>query len=422
VAATDAGHGALRTALVSACGLLGITGGTARATEVRTAGMVYTEPGRVSAFEAIGDLTHQDDQGRSTHFRLVYDALTGASANGATPASHVQTFTRPSGRGSYQTPAGATPLDDTFRDTRIALSGDGTTNLGRMSTATGGLYVSAEHDYTSLGANAAVTRDFDKRNTTLALRGAVFHDTVRPQGGVPDPLTPMVPPTSGFEGEDEGGSTATKNTAEAGLGLTQVLDRKTVFYAGYTLGHVSGYQTDPYKLLSVVDGTTGDPVRYLYENRPDARTKHIFYTRLVRDIAGRNLQLSYRRMTDDWSIRSDMAEGRLRWNFGNGKYLQPHVRWYHQTAADFYRRWLVDGAALPARASADYRLGDMTTWTFGLMYGTPLSDGRELTVRAEYYRQTGDGHPAEAFGSLRNFDLFPAVDAYIVQVGFNFHL
>ncbi len=127
-------------------------------------------------------------------------------------------------------------------------------------------------------------------------------------------------------------------------------------------------------------------------------------------------------MTDDWSIASDAVEGRLRWNFGNGKYLQPHVRWYHQTAADFYHRWLVDGAAAPAHASADYRLGDMTTWTFGLMYGTPLSDGRELTLRAEYYRQTGDGHPAEAFGALRNFDLFPAVDAYIVQVGFNFHL
>ncbi len=176
MAATDGGKGVLRTALVSACGLLGVSGGTARATELRTAAMGYTEPGRVSAFEAIGDLTHQDDQGRSVHFRLVYDALTGASANGATPSAHVQSFTRPSGQGTYTAPAGDTPLDDTFKDTRIALSGSGTVNLGRLSTATGGLYVSTEHDYTSLGANASLTRDFNKRNTTLDLHTAVFHD------------------------------------------------------------------------------------------------------------------------------------------------------------------------------------------------------------------------------------------------------
>ena len=82
----------------------------------------------------------------------------------------------------------------------------------------------------------------------------------------------------------------------------------------------------------------------------------------------------------------------------------------------------MDGEALPGNASADYRLGDMTTWTFGLMFGTPLSDGRELTVRAEYYMQTGESPPAGAFGILRDYDLFPTVDAVIVQVGLNFHL
>ena len=64
----------------------------------------------------------------------------------------------------------------------------------------------------------------------------------------------------------------------------------------------------------------------------------------------------------------------------------------------------------------------MQTWTFGLMHGRPLGKDRELTVRAEYYMQTGESHPADAIGVLRTYDLFPTVDAFIVQVGFNFHL
>jgi hypothetical protein len=117
-----------------------------------------------------------------------------------------------------------------------------------------------------------------------------------------------------------------------------------------------------------------------------------------------------------------MIEGRWRWNLAGGAYLQPHVRWYHQSAADFYKRYLVEGEPLPAHVSADYRLGDMKTWTFGMMYGRPLAQDREFTARLEYYMQTGESHPADAFGVLRNYDLFPTVDAIILQVGFNFSL
>jgi hypothetical protein len=38
--------------------------------------------------------------------RVSVDSLTGASASGAAPASLPQTFTTPSGEGSYVTPAG----------------------------------------------------------------------------------------------------------------------------------------------------------------------------------------------------------------------------------------------------------------------------------------------------------------------------
>ncbi|MEZ4387037.1 MAG: DUF3570 domain-containing protein [Candidatus Krumholzibacteriia bacterium] len=419
MAATRRPGGGLRRALVAACAALGVSGTVAQAVEVDGAVLGYTEPNRVSAFEAATNITHTFDNGRILGMHLVFDALTGASANGATPASTLQTFTRPSGYGSFVTEAGQTPLDDTFRDTRVALSGSHGMNLDASTKWTVGLYGSTEHDYTSLGANTSLEREFDRQNTTVTVRAGYFDDTINPEGGRPEPLAPMAPARSVQPRLAGDGS---KTTLDLGLGLTQVIDRKTLFHVAYTRSQVDGYQTDPYKLLSEVDPVTGDPDRYLFEQRPDARTKHIVYSRLVRALGRNDLRLSYRYMNDDWNITSHTVEVHYRLNLSGGQYLEPHGRYYTQTAAEFYRRFLVSGEALPEFASADYRLGDMKGYTGGVTYGRPMGEGRELTVRFEYYAQTGDGRPAEAFGVLRDYDLFPTVDAFIVQVGYSLDL
>ena len=93
----DTGRGHLRDALISTCGLLGIAGAPAQATEVNTGMLGYVEPGRVSAWEVIGDGRHEFADGKAANFRFVFDALTGASANGAVPSSDYQVFTSPSG-------------------------------------------------------------------------------------------------------------------------------------------------------------------------------------------------------------------------------------------------------------------------------------------------------------------------------------
>ncbi len=407
---------------MGACGLLGLAGSTAEATEVNTAILGYTEPGRVSAFEAIVNGNHQFDSGKSLNFRLVFDALTGASANGATPASFTQTFTRPSGRGSYRTAPGDTPLDDTFRDTRGAGSVGLTMPVNRVTNFSVGLYGSGEYDYVSLGGNLALTRDFNQRNTTIALRGAFFHDTINPEGGRPVPFSAM--PDEGTQKAKLPGN-GTKQTMDLGLGLTQVFNRRTVVHFNYTYSHVTDYQTDPFKLLSVVDPVTGDPRAadaYLYEGRPDARDKHVLFGRLVRHLGRDIVHLSYRFFRDDWGVRSHTVDLTYRWNFGDRKFFKPHLRYYNQTAADFYHRYLVDGEALPGHASADYRLGDMYTVTYGLTHGRIVGDDHELTVRVEYYAQMGESHPADAIGNLRNYDLFPTVNALIMQVGYSFNL
>jgi len=414
--------GTVRAAIMGACGLLGLGGSSAEATEVKSAILGYTEPDRVSAVEGIVDGKHAFADGKILNFRLVYDALTGASANGATPASATQTFTRPSGEGTFRTTPGETPLDDTFHDTRAALSAGLSLPLGRVTTLGVGLYGSGEYDYTSLGGNLSLSRDFNQRNTTVALRGALFHDTISPEGGRPLPFTAMPPQD---EQKAKLAGDGAKEVLDLGLGVTQVLNRQTVLHLNYTFSKVSDYQTDPFKVLSVVDPVSGDPRAsdaYLYEGRPDARQKHVFYGRLARHLGRDVAQLSYRYFTDDWGINSHTLDLTYRWNLGDGKFLKPHLRYYDQSAADFYRRYLVDGETLPDHASADYRLGEMQAVTYGLTHGRIVGDEHELTLRLEYYAQMGESHPADAIGELKNYDLFPTVAAIIVQVGYTFDL
>ena len=229
-----------------------------------------------------------------------------------------------------------------------------------------GLYGSAEHDYISLGGNLSLTRDFNQRNTTLAVRGAYFHDTIFPEGGRPDPFTSM--PPEGVQKAKLPGD-GTKDVMDLGLSLTQVLNRKTLLHLNYTYSDVQ--RLSDRSLQDVQRGgsgnrrsSCGDP--YLYEGRPDARTKNVFFGRLVRHLGRDIVHFSYRYFTDDWGIDSHTVDLTYRWNFGSGKFLKPHLRYYNQSAADFYRRYLVDGEPLPDHASADYRLGDMHAMTYGL--------------------------------------------------------
>ena len=419
MAATSGRSRNLRTALLSACGLIGISGATAEATEIRTGMLVYTEPNRVSAFEALMDLQHEFDSGKSVNFKLVLDTLTGASANGAAPWTGAQTFTTPSGSGTYSAAPGTTPLDDTFKDTRMAVSGGLGLPLDRLTNFSVGLYGSGEHDYTSLGANTSLSRDFNKKNTTLAVRAAIFRDTVSPEGGRPEPLAFMASPASTQPRLDGNG---TKDVLDMGLGLTQVIDKSTIVHLNYTYSHVSGYQTDPYKVVSLVDATTGAPLEYRYENRPEARTKHVLFGKLNRHLGGDIARLTYRYMKDDWGIKSHTVGLDYQKKLGGDSYLEPSLRYYTQTAADFYRYYLVEGESTPQEASADYRLGKMETWAFGLKYGRTLDSGHQLTISGEYYRQTGNGSPADAIGELKSLDLFPTVEAFIIQVGYSLEI
>ena len=239
---------------------------------------------------------------RTLSLGLTVDVLTGATPNGAIKQDVVQTFTRPSGSGFYSVGPGELPLDDTFKDTRVALTANWQQPVGDTSLVNVGGSLSREYDYTHLGINAKVARDFNQRNTTVSAGLAYSIDQLDPVGGAPMPLTPMldVGDTSNRMGDQD------KDVLDVVLGVTQVVSRTLVVQANYSYSYSDGYLTDPYKVLSLVDGVTGDtllrtggiPVeggpshQFLFESRPDERTKHSLYTQAKYYADGKVLDIS----------------------------------------------------------------------------------------------------------------------------------
>jgi len=132
------------------------------------------------------------------------------------------------------------------------------------------------------------------------------------------------------------------------------------------------------------------------------------------------LDASYRYMTDDWEIESHTFDLRYLVPFSNGHYIEPHVRMYTQTAAEFYQPFIKEDDSLPSFASADYRIGELDSYTVGLKYGMPIGNGNELSFRLEYYHQAPKSNGTEAFGVLNDVELYEPINAIVAQVTYSF--
>ena len=430
----------------AACGLLGsaahktsIAAEPERKWDIDTAFLFYGESDdRVKDASLTGLAIRDYGDDRKLTLGLTIDTLTGASPSGAIAADRPQTFTSPSGRSTYTTAAGEIPLDSSFHDTRVAATAGWSQPFARWYTFEAGLDISTEFDYQHVGLNTGLTRDFNQRNTTLSLAVALGKDKVKPVGNVPVPFAQM---SDAVEDDEEsnlgnrGADSEDKDVLDLLLGVTQVLGRHTVLRVNYSYSDSSGYLTDPYKILSVVDPFTGQPVErapppgvegptgiYLFEHRPDSRVRQGLYTELRHDFSGKVLQVGYRYSTDDWEVDSHTLEGRFRIPLGESSYLEPHLRYYTQGAASFYRYSLAAGAPLPGFASADARLADLDAYTFGVKYGHQTTGGNEWSTRLEFYHQISKAPGEVLIGDQPGNTLMPDFDAVILQFNYHFKL
>jgi Protein of unknown function (DUF3570) len=381
----------------------------------------YREDGRIQAIEPVVEVSKAFANGQTLGINATFDSLSGSSPNGALPSHVAQTFSSPSGKAShrYTTAPGELPVDPNYQDDRVALGANWKLPVTRVDELNLGAKFSAEDDFISVTANASIAHDFNEKNTTVSFGVSNEYDSLSPIGGAP------VPGSDYSLAEKTGGRT--KDGVGVLLGLTQVMTRDWLSEVNLSLDRFTGYLNDPYKITSIIDAA-GVPIGYQYENRPDQRTRaSVYWENRVAWNTRLSSALSLRYMADDWGVRSDTAQMHLRWSFSDRRqYIEPTVRWYRQTAADFYTPFIINTLDVPTNAyeSSDSRLSSFHAMTYGLKYAVKLPgfagrDDSEFSVRAEYYQQTIEERTGDLPG-LQGLELYPGLKAFLVQLGWRF--
>jgi hypothetical protein len=372
--------------------------------------------GRVHATEPAFLVTLNRDNGQIFSLKYVADSLSGATPIGATRSRFTQIF-EPRGNASTGATAAivirphALPLDPYFKDERKALNGGFSFLVNpdvRLSFDVGN---SKEHDYRAWTYSAGFAWDLNQKNTTLSVGLNREEDKSFPLFGTPPPLTPVdsgIPPTV----------SANKHVTSIVVGVTQVMSRTWLAQFNYETGQSFGYQTDPYRYITVVL-PSGDPIQYDFEGRPTARHRQSIYVGNKIAIGASVLDLSARAYADSWGIKSGTLEASFRTPVRRWLYLQPELRLYAQTNAHFFRNYLVLGQPLPAYASSDSRLSQFKAATLALQIGMRIRKSDELWVRGAWYGQFGEHHPDGAIGQQAKEDQWTGVNSTSVMVGYS---
>lgn len=379
----------------------------------------YNESGTITVKEKILSAKFNLDTDENIIYKLTTDSITGASPTGATPSANNQSSTNPSGINTLIN-AGDIPKKQ-FDDKRDALSINYNNKLTSNVNSNLGLNISSESDYLSKGISATFNYDFNKKHNTLTLGIARNNDTIRPNGGFANYFATIVPTKIN--------ETRTKNTNDLLLGLSHIIDRNSLFQGVLSYSKSDGYHSDPYKVISIVDDITAQPIiepttgldLTIYERRPDNRTKTSVFLQYKQNFSGDVLDLSYRLMDDDWGITSHTLDNKYKIHLSDTHYIQPHLRIYSQTKADFYQPFILqsDRPNVNANiyASADYRLSKMMAYTLGFEYGKD-NTAHPWNISLEYYYQ--DNKEPDKFGSLNQFEINPDYNAVMVRFNFEF--
>ena len=357
--------------------------------EVDATYLSYTEAdGRVAVNKTLIDIDKTLDDG-SFKVGLVYDAMSGASPTGAVRSSDsLVTFSSPSSRSGFSAGSNADNSLNQFDDTRVQLSATREQELNRLYSFSYGGVISNEEDFNSLGTTLGLKKEALSKLSSIDLGFAFTSDSIYRSFNedTPVPLGNTESSVSLAEGQ--------RNTYDGLLGYTRVLNPSTVAQVNLTLGLSQGYHSDPYKIISAAD-ENNRVVANFHDSRPDSRQRTSLYTKVVHQLANSEhaVQFSYRLYQDDWGIQSHTVDTRYHYTLSARQYLEPHLRFYRQSAADFYQRKLNVNAfldpVLPADgfASADYRLDEMNSMTVGLKYGFKYNRNTQIRLRAEYLQQ-----------------------------------
>ena len=275
------------------------------------------------------------------------------------------------GSGTVDRVSGASPTYYTdeasmasFRDTRRALDGKLTRYFDRQSVALG-LSQSRESDYISRALSLESKFASADQNTTFNVGLGLTRDTINPSNGL------VVD--------------AHKRINEVQFGVTQALSVRDLVQLTLSHSAQSGYLNDPYKS---------------YDHRPDSRSANVAMLRWNHwlggaTLGGAALKTSYRYYRDDWGVQSHTLEGALALPVSRDgrSTLTPELRWYTQSAANFYVPVNTGSSTYPTPADTsgyttlDQRLAAWGAITLGVKLDVALDNDWSLSTKFSGYRQ-----------------------------------
>ena len=203
------------------------------------------------------------------------------------------------------------------------------------SKVTLGGEISRELFYAATTGSAAVSRDLNKSNTTVAAGFSFSYNQ------------PVLHPSEQSERQ---------YSTDTFASVTQSWTRSTVTQFGYDLNQVSGYQTNPF-LRTRLNGI------WTLGNQPDTRTRHALTARLRQALPGGTFfEGDYRYYHDTWQVDSSAVSVGLSHHFGDAILAGGTYRHYTQTGAYFYQP---SYTGTPQYYTADFRLFPFNSNTVG---------------------------------------------------------
>lgn len=323
---------------------------------------------------------YQESSGRvgvQAHYGLFEQALGTEARIKLTGVIDVIAGATPTGQ-APTTQGGDVPLTD-MHDRREAWTADYSRQFGRTNVGLG-FANSRESDYVSNGGSLNTLTDFNDKNTTLLLGVSATSDKVK------------VFYQDGREA---------KRSFDVVVGVNQLINPKTAVTLNLSFGHISGYQSDPYKIIS--KNTELLPGVFLPltfpENRPASRNKWILYSSMNHTVDGGNgaIEASYRLYHDSFGTTSHTLGVTWLQRLGSKVLLVPSFRFYQQGAADFYHVSLDGTDIVPGDTpntagpffSADYRLTKLRSLTYGLKLVWNPTERLHFDLAYDRYTMTG---------------------------------
>ncbi len=288
--------------------------------------------------------------------------------------------------------------------------------------------ISVENDYESRFVNLGGRMDFNQKHTTLDLGLSYTHSDVHAEL---DPLGDNYFSWTAQHNDQitfdpiTGLSTLSGTRQDWGthLGLTQILNKNAIGKFGISYSRSTGFLENPYKLGWVFnhdfannwikDNFGLDAVEYLgrafIEQRPDIRNQLQWSAGWVQYVEPLDaaLHFDYSFAHDDWGINAHTFEGDWVQPLGAGWTITPRIRYYSQSAADFYGAYFFGGGTAfdynsplpddpsiktfnpPENFSSDQRLSGYGALSGGVTVEKQFAKGVSLQAGFEYYTHQG---------------------------------